>query len=168
MPAVLIQPMIVVADDFGKGNWFSSDGVEAHKMGTSSVIAIANEEGFLLSNASSDSSKDIDAAYELCTRYEENKPLFCNKPVTVWIVYEQGNERGSSIRGIMRGIQPAPARIVEQKYYGESFMNYPTDEGALFRLELVGRTLRATMCRQDGHGSPVAVTDNGPTLVHGQ
>jgi hypothetical protein len=159
--------MIVVADNFGKGNWFSSNGVEAHKLGTSSVIAIANEDAFLLSNASSAWSKDIDAARELCTRYEENKPLFCNKPVTVWIVYEQGNGGGPSIWGIMQGIQPAP-RIIEQKYYGESFMNYPTDEGALFRLELVGRTLRATMRRQDGHGSPVAVTDNGPTLVHGQ
>ncbi|OQE26005.1 hypothetical protein PENFLA_c007G08866 [Penicillium flavigenum] len=166
MPGALIQPMIVAADNFGKDNWFRVHGVEAHKMGTSSVIAIANEEGFLLSNASSDWSKDIDAANELCTRYEENKPLFCNKPVTVWIVYEQGNGRGSSVEGIMWGIQPA--RIVAQKYLGESFMNRPTDEGALFRLELVGRTLRATMRRQDGHGSPVAVTGNGTILEPGR
>ncbi|CAG8039653.1 unnamed protein product [Penicillium nalgiovense] len=165
MPGVLNEPRIVAGEKTESDEWSACDGVETHKMGTSSVIAVANEEGFLLSNASSDRSKDINAALELCTLYEENKSLFCNKPVTVWIVYHNENSSGPSIGGIMLGIQNA--QIIEQMYCSESFMNWPTDEGALFRLELVDGTPMATMRRQDGHGSPVAVTGDGTILVPG-
>lgn len=166
MPGLLNEPRIVVGERTESDKWSACDGVEAHKMGTSSVIAIANEEGFLLSNISSDEGREGRVARELCARYSADKRHFGNKPVDVWIVYKRGNSSGPRIRGIMRRIQPA--RIVEQTYRSESFMNWPTDEGALFRLELVDGAPMATMRRQDGYGSPVAVTGNGPILEPGR
>jgi hypothetical protein len=110
MPGLLNEPRIVVGERTESDKWSACDGVEAHKMGTSSVIAIANEEGFLLSNISSDEGREGRVARELCARYSADKRHFGNKPVDVWIVYKRGNSSGPRIRGIMRRIQPA--RIV--------------------------------------------------------
>ncbi|CAG8895729.1 unnamed protein product [Penicillium egyptiacum] len=167
MPGIVNNPQIVPAEDIRKGKWSGWDGVEAHKLGTCSVVAIANEEAFLLSNISSDGFREVTAAQKLCDRYNADKSFFGDKPVNVWIVYAHVNEgKGRSIVDVMRRrIQHAP--ILEQKYDGESFMRPPTEAGALFRLELAGCTLLATMRRQDGAGSPVEVTDNGQILRPG-
>ncbi|KAF3027494.1 hypothetical protein E8E15_010041 [Penicillium rubens] len=137
MPGLLNEPRIVVGERTESDKWSACDGVEAHKMGTSSVIAIANEEGFLLSNISSDEGREGRVARELCARYSADKRHFGNKP---------GDH-------------------AENPTCSDC---WPTDEGALFRLELVDGAPMATMRRQDGYGSPVAVTGNGPILEPGR
>ncbi|KAF4763953.1 hypothetical protein HAV15_000487 [Penicillium sp. str.  len=66
MPTTIKNPQIVHADTIRMGKWTDFDGVEADKLGTCSVTAIVNEEGFLLSNASSDGYREIPAAEQLC------------------------------------------------------------------------------------------------------
>lgn len=166
MPIPMKHPQIVHADTTRMGQWSDFDGVEADKLGTCSVTAIANEEGFLLANTSSDGFREIPAAESLCALYNGNKALFGNKPVNVWIVYEQENAvKGRSIRRVMEGIRPA--RILEQVYSGESFMNQPSEEGARFCLKLVAGTVVATMRRQDGGGggAPIPILGDGTTVV---
>lgn len=164
MPASMKHPQVVHADTTRMGKWSDFNGVEADKLGTCSVTAIANEEGFLLSNTSSDGFREIPAAESLCALYNGNKALFGNKPVNVWTVYEQENAvKGRSIRSVMQRIRPA--RIFEQVYSGESFMNRPSEEGARFCLKLVGGTVMATMRRQDGGGSPIPLSGDGSTVV---
>lgn len=158
------HPQIVHADTTRMGKWTDFDGVEADKLGTCSVMAIVNEEGFLLSNTSSDGFREIPAAERLCALYNGNRTIFGNKPVNVWIVYEQENAvKGRGIGKVMERIRPA--RVFEQVYNGESFMNRPSEEGARFCLKLVGGTVVATMRRQDGGGSPISISGDGTTVV---
>ncbi|KAJ5405978.1 hypothetical protein N7465_007262 [Penicillium sp. CMV-2018d] len=164
MPTTMKNPQIVHADTIRMGKWTDFDGVEADKLGTCSVTAIVNEEGFLLSNTSSDGFREIPAAEQLCALYNRNKMLFGNKPVDVWIVYEQENaDKGGGIRSVMRKI--GPARVFEQVYNGESFMNRPSEEGARFCLRLGGGTVVATMSRQDRGGCPILLSGDGTTVV---
>ena len=75
MPTTMKNPQIVHADTIRMGKWTDFDGVEADKLGTCSVTAIVNEEGFLLSNTSSDGFREIPAAEQLCALYNRNKML---------------------------------------------------------------------------------------------
>ncbi|KAJ5796917.1 uncharacterized protein N7518_005457 [Penicillium psychrosexuale] len=164
MPSAIRHRRIVHADTTKMGRWADFDAVEADKLGTCSVTAIVNEEGFLLSNTSSDGAREIPAAEALCALYNANKSLFGNKPVNVWTVYEQENaDKGQCISPIMRRIKPA--RIFEQVYDGESFMNWPSEEGAKFSLKVVGGTVMATMRRQDGAGAAIPLYGDGTTVV---
>ncbi|KAJ5836430.1 hypothetical protein N7447_002456 [Penicillium robsamsonii] len=156
---------IVYADTTGMGSWSEfPDGVEAHKLGTCSVMAIVNEEGFLLSNASSDGFREIPAVHSLCDVYEKSKWIFGNKDVNVWIVYAQENaNKGQEIKFFMQRVRPA--RVFEQVYNGESFMKPPSEEGAQVCLKLVGGTAVATLRRQDGGGCPIRLSGDGTTVV---
>ncbi|CAI7626891.1 unnamed protein product [Penicillium glandicola] len=140
----------VDADNIGSGKWSVYRRVKGSKLGCSSIVVIFNEQGFLLYNISSDGPREIPAAESLCAEYRRLKGcLFRNEPVWVWIVYEQENaEKGRCIRSVMQRI--LPARVLEQVYNGESFMDGVSDEGAQFCLELVGGSFLATMCREDG------------------
>lgn len=164
MPTTTKNQQIVHADTIRMGKWTDFDGVEADKLGTCSVTAIVNDEGFLLSNTSSDGFREIPAAEQLCALYNGNKTLFGNKPVNVWIVYEQENVvKGRGIRGVMRKI--GPANVFEQVYNGESFMNRPSEEGARFCLMFGGGSVVATMSRQDRGGYPIPLSGDGTTVV---
>ena len=164
MPAATWHRKMVHPDTTRMGRWADFDAVEAVHLGTCSVTAIVNEEGFLLANTSSDGPREIPAARALCQLYYANRSLFGNKPVIVWTVYEQENaDKGQCIWPVMERIKPA--RIFEQVYDGESFMQCPTEEGAKFCLKVVGGTVMATMRRQDGGGSPIPLYGDGTTVV---
>ncbi|KAJ5164970.1 uncharacterized protein N7500_006800 [Penicillium coprophilum] len=163
MPAATKE--IVYADTHAKGNWSEfPDGVEAHKLGTCSVIAVVNEEGFMLFNVSSDGPRELAAAKEFCELYRREKGRFGNKGVCVWIVYAQENaHKGRQIKYYTGEIEPR--KIYEQMYDGESFMRASGEAGAQVCLKLVHGTVVATLRPQAGNGSSIELSGDGSTVV---
>ncbi|OQE40176.1 hypothetical protein PENCOP_c006G07047 [Penicillium coprophilum] len=163
MPAATKQ--IVYADTHAKGNWSEfPDGVEAHQLGTCSVIAVVNEEGFMLFNVSSDGPRECAAAKKMCELYEREKGRFGNKEVYLWIVYAQENaHKGQQIKYYTGKIEPL--KIYEQVYDGESFMRPSGEAGVQVCLKLVDGTVVATLRPQAGDGSSTELSGDGTTVV---